>query len=58
MDCHKYPDVIEYCNSVFLPKMERIRRQMARYKFVAHDQPLKYIPPQLEPGAKEVIMNF
>jgi hypothetical protein len=31
---------------------------MAKYEVVADNQPLKRVPPQLEPGEKEIIVNF
>lgn len=58
MDGHERVDVVEYRNTVFLPKMKEFRRRMATYVNTTPDEPLKRIPPQLQPGKKEIIPNF
>lgn len=57
MDGHERPDVVEYRKS-FLHRMAQFESRMAKYEFVANDQPLLRVSPQLNPGEKEVIPNF
>jgi hypothetical protein len=58
MDGHECPDVVEYRTKFFQPAMEKYEKQMATYEYVSDEEPLKCIPPDLEPGEKEIIINF
>ena len=31
---------------------------MAKYEFVDENKPFKWIPPELQPGEKEIVINF
>jgi len=54
MDGHEREDVVKYCNSIFLPRMQEYERRMARYE----GPDLKHIEPILAEGEKELISEF
>jgi len=54
MDGHERPDVVEYRDKVFLPKMKEFERRMARYE----GPEMKRVEPTLLPGEKELIAEF
>ncbi len=51
MDGHEWPDVVEYCNTSYLPKMLEYESHMTHYEgpdLIPH-------PPTLKPGEKHII---
>ncbi|KIL54192.1 hypothetical protein M378DRAFT_188729 [Amanita muscaria Koide BX008] len=51
LDGHERPDVIEYCEEIFLPHLLGYERRMAKYE----GPELNRIEPDLEPGEREII---
>lgn len=45
MDGHEHPDVVKYCQDVFLPAMAQYERLM-----------VQFIGPDLAPGEKRIIV--
>ncbi|KAF9502709.1 hypothetical protein BS47DRAFT_1464248, partial [Hydnum rufescens UP504] len=54
MDGHERPDVVEYCDKIFLPAMENYEWCMAQYNGENLDQK----EPNLQPGEKRIIAQF
>ena len=56
MDGHERPDVVEYCNNVFLRDMASHQKSMVRWE--QHGSELVHIDPVLMPGKERIIMVF
>ncbi|KAF8179909.1 hypothetical protein BJ912DRAFT_1062706 [Pholiota molesta] len=54
MDGHERVDVVEYRQNVFLPAMAKYEARMTHYE----GPDLIPVPPNLQPGEKEVVPNF
>jgi hypothetical protein len=54
MDGHECPDVVEYCEKVFFPKMKEFEHRMAQYE----GPELMRIEPNLLPGERELIAEL
>jgi hypothetical protein len=54
MDGHERPDVVEYREKAFLPKMKEFEQRMARYE----GPDLHRTEPALLPGEREIIAEF
>jgi hypothetical protein len=56
MDGHERPDVVEYCQTTFLPLMATCQERMARWE--PKESGLMCIDPMLGPGKKQIIAVF
>ena len=56
MDGHEQPNVVEYCNMVFLPLMASLENQMVQW--VPKGSKLEHVDPDLGRGEKRVIVLF
>jgi hypothetical protein len=56
MDGHERPDVVEYCNSIFLPAMKEYQAFMATWE--EKNGEFIHTPPTLKSGEKEIIPSF
>jgi hypothetical protein len=54
MDGHEQPDVVDYCQNIFLPLMAKFEEWMVHYE----GPELKWVEPKLNPGECEIIPNF
>jgi hypothetical protein len=54
MDGHERPDVVEYRNSIFLPKMAKYEKRMTHFE----GPELRRVEPTLAPGEKEIVAYF
>ena len=51
MDDHERPDVVKYCQEVFLPMVHKFEAQMAKFE----GKDLKEVAPELHEGAHCII---
>ena len=54
MDDHERPDVVKYCQEVFLPMVHKFEAQMAKFE----GKDLKEVAPELHEGAHCIIFLF